>query len=216
MIWTVAAVAVVVMVAVGGVAANSLLQQPNIEVSNVNIGKASTDPQSSTPVSERRVNDSASFSFAASATGTYVMNFDNTFDDCMDKSIALSYSINGQSTSQTFGVQASYFPSTVSASLNKGDALSGQFTVVGGTNNDVNFSITGSTCTANVPFSFVLVNRGLTGAYATVEIQADGQTSWSNSYYVSGGQQSPESASLALPTCGTPQFTVVVVLQQEG
>jgi hypothetical protein len=215
MAWIIVAVVVAVMV-VGGGAAYYWPQQLNIEVTKVNFGKASENPQSSTPVDQGGVSGSASFSFAADATGTYEMYFENNIDLGLDdKSVALSYSINGQSTSQTFDVPAQHM-STVSVGLNKGDTLSGQFTIVGGSYNDLNFWITGSTCTATVPVTFVLVNRGLTGGYAMVVIQSNGQTLWSNKYYVSAGQQSPESTSLVLPTCSTPQLTVVVLSQQKG
>jgi hypothetical protein len=215
MIWIVVAVLVVAMVAVSGVAAFSLFQQPDIEVIKVNFGTTSESPRSSTPVDLGRVSGWASFSLVANVTGTYDMTFDDTFDECNDKSIGLSYSINGQSTSQTFDVSG-FLPSVVGVSLNKSDTLSGQFTIVGGSYNDVDFWITGSTYSATMPVTFVLVNRGLTGGYATVGIQSNGQVLWSKSYYVSAGQQSPESTSMVFPTCSSPQLTVAVLSQQKG
>jgi hypothetical protein len=218
MVWIVVAVVVVVLAAVGGVEGYYYLQskqQPSIQVTNVNFGTASTNPQSSTPVNQGRVSGSGSFSYTADAIGTYVMAFDNSFSVISSKSVAFSYSINGKSTSTTFTVpagQAQY----VTVNLNKGDTLSGQYSITGGSGNDVNFWITGSTCTANVPFSFVLVNSGSASGYVTVGIQSNGQTLWSNKYYISKGQQATESGSLSLPTCSTPQLTVVVLSQQKG
>jgi hypothetical protein len=215
-IWIVAVLGMAVAVTLGGVGAYSLLQPPNIQVTAVNFGTASKVPHSSTPISVVRVNGSATFRFISNETGTYVMSFDDTFDDCNDKSIALTYDVNGQSTSLTFGVEASKFPSTVWVDLNKSDTISIRFTVVGGTNDDVDFWMTGSACTASLPISFVLVNDGLTGGNVTVGVQSDGRTVWSNNYNVLAGQHLAEATSLVLPNCSVPQLTVVVQAQQKG
>src|SRR5712692_4557681 len=62
--------------------------------------------------------------------------------------------------------------------------------ISGGSGNDTDFYIAADTCTQTVNFSFTLVNSGSANGYATVQIQIDGQTNWTNRYFVARGSAS--------------------------
>lgn len=206
-------VIIIVLVILGGIGVPAIYyaaQQPNIQATAVNVPPSTTNPQFSTVVNEGTVADSGTFDYTASQVGTYELVFDNTFSTFSSKSVSVSYSATGyQSGSKPFNVNPGNTQG-LTFNLNSGDRLSGSFSVSGGSGNDVDFYITAKTCTQTVNFSFTLVNSGSASGYATVQFTFDGQSYWSNQFFVSSGQQITETGSIVLSDCNSHNYEVVV------
>lgn len=212
------AVVVIVLVVLASVAGYYLYlnsQQPNIQVTNINIAQPVQNPQSAIVLNQGRVSSESSFNYVATLPGSYMMTFDNSFSLLSSKSVVLSYSTGGPSNNQSFTVAATQVHS-VSAELSQGRLLNGSFQVYGGTGNDINFYIVGNTCNESVAFSFVLVNSGSANGYANVSFQSDGNSLWTNRYYVQTGQQPAENGTATLTDCNSHTFNVVVTQVQKG
>ncbi len=190
-------------------------QQPNIQATAVSIGQPVTDPRLTNVVNDGRVSNSGSFTYTTTLPGTYSLVFDNSFSTFSSKSVSVAYTVAGATHTQSFAVS----PGTskaISLNLSTDQTLSGTFTIAGGSGNDVDFSITASTCTETVSVSFTLVNPGQADGFATVHITADGQSQWSNRYLVPHGQQVPGNGSVTLTDCNTHTFNVVVSSQEKA
>lgn len=161
------------------------------------------------------VSQSGSFSYTANLTGSYYLTFGNSFSVFSSKNVALTYNVAGKryDTGTTVIAGATQ---TIFVGLPSGGQVTGNFTVSGGSGNDVDFSIVGDTCTETVPFSFTIVNSGSVGGYGSVAYQSDGSSIWTNRYYVAAGQQLPVSGSGSLLDCNTHTFAAVITAQQRG
>ncbi len=205
-------VLLVILGSIGGVvifqAAQQGAQQPNIQVTAVSIPQATGDPQTAYPV-DGIVSSSDSFDYTPSQPGTYTLVFDNSFSTFSSKSISLSYTAGGSSDTKSFVVDAGEIE-RLSFTLEANQRLSGSFTISGGSGNDVNFYMKAETCTQTVNFSFTLVNSGSANGYATIQFQVDGQSYWTNKYFVVQGQQLPQSGSIVLSDCNGHDYRVVV------
>jgi len=210
-----AIITIAVVASIGGYFLYTDSQQPDIQITNANIAHPVQSPQSTDVFNQGRVSSYSSFDYVADLPGSYVMTFDNTFSLFSSKTVTLSYSANGPVNQQTFtvGTSQSY---VVSVNLAAGHLLNGSFQVSGGSGNDIDFYIVGNTCTESVNFSFVLVNSGSANGYVNVSFQSDGNSIWSNRYYVQMGQQSTENGSAALTDCNTHTFNLVVTQQQKA
>jgi len=213
MVWIIVAVVVVVLVAVGGVAAYYLLKQPDIEVTQLNVA-SNDNPTSSTVADQGTVSGYAYFSYRAPQVGTYDLVFGNEMSMISSKSVSLNYSTGGPSNLMSFSISPGA-SRVVSADLTEGQWISGDFTVSGGSGNDVYFQIVANTCSNQVSFSFVLVNAGTANGFAQVSFTVDGTSAWSNRYFVQVGQQLPVNGSVTLQDCGSHDFNVVVTSQQK-
>lgn len=192
---------------------NSL--QPNVSVTNPNIGQPSKTPASATVVNEGRVSSSGSFHYAATLDGTYVLTFDNSFSTFSSKTVAVAYTAGSSpSTTTTLNVPAGQ-AQVISVQLTAGQSISGSFSVSGGSGNDVNFAITANTCSETIPFSYDLANTGSASGNVTSSFQSDGQLVWSHNDLVSPGQQVPVSGTAQLANCATHNFTIVITSQQK-
>lgn len=118
----------------------------------------------------RKVSGSGSFSYTASVGGLAYLVFDNSFSTFSSKSVSAEYSVAGVQSSQSFTVGAGDV-NTIGVSLNGGQTVSGTFTASGGSGNDVDFSITLSTCSQTIPFTANLVDSGGANGYAVVSLQ---------------------------------------------
>jgi hypothetical protein len=197
---------VVIIVAVGYFAYNAS-QQPNIQVTNLQLGSPQTSPQTSPIQNQGRVATSGSFSYTTTVNGVVYLEFDNSFSTVTTKQVSISYAAAGASQSGSFSVSAGQVY-TVQVPLNNGQSVSGTFTVSGGSGNDIDFYIDQYTCSQTVSFSLVLVNSGSANGYATVVLTTDnGIQAYNNKYFVQQGQQEPVSGSAVIPDCASHTLT---------
>jgi hypothetical protein len=212
------AVAIVVLVAAGagGYYYYQSSLQPNVHVTNTNIGQPSQTPASATVVSDGRVSGSGSFNYAATLDGSYVLTFDNSFSTFSSKTVDVTYTAgSAQSTTTTLNVPAGQ-AQVISVQLTAGQNISGSFSVSGGSGNDVDFDITANTCSETIPFSYDLANTGSVSGNVTSSFQSDGQQIWSHNDLVSPGQQVPVSGTAQLANCATHNFTIAITSQQRA
>jgi hypothetical protein len=202
---------VAVVGAVGGFYAYTSSQQPNIQVTDFVVGSPSTNPQYSTVQDQGRVSGDGSFSYTSTGNGAVILVFDNSFSIISSKSVSISYSVAGgagQTASLSVSpgdVQEESIPTTT------GQSVTGTFSVLGGSGNDIDFSIQQYTCTQTVPVSFVLVNSGSANGYATVAITTEnGAQVFQNRFYVTVGQQLPENGQATISDCASHTLTPVV------
>lgn len=207
--YTAIAVVIIVVGSVGGYFVYEGSLQPNIQVTNINITQPNQSPQSNVVFGGGRVANGETFNYVATLVGNYVMTFDNSFSTFSSKSVTLSFGTGGPLNQQSIQVGAGDVQ-TVQVALSVGQDLNGSFQVSGGSGNDINFEIVGNTCTESVSFSFVLVNSGSANGYSVVSFQSDGNSIWSNRYFVQQGQQTSESGSATLNDCNSHTFNVVV------
>ena len=214
MTWIILAV-VVVVVAVGGVAAYYLMQQPNIQLTALNVGQPAQSPVTQTVQNQGRVSGSGSFSYTATLAGSYYLTFDNSFSIVSSKSVTVSYTVAGKQYSTGVSLKPGE-TKDIYVGLDAGGQVTGTFSTSGGSGNDIDFWITGNTCTEKVSFSFTLVNSGPVSGYATVCFRSDGSCLGTNKYYVLAGQQLPVSWSAVLSECNNHVFAALVTGQQKG
>ncbi len=200
---------VVILGGIGGPLIYQAAQQPNIQATAIDIPPRTANPRTSTVVDERRIANSGGFDYTTTLPGTYSLVFDNSFSVFASKSVSVSYSAGGSSSTRSLEVEPGLV-ATLSFTLTAGQRLSGTVTVSGGSGNDIDFYITAETCTQRVNFAFVLVNSGNANGYATVEFQVDGQVFWTNRYFVTQGQQLPVSGNVVLSDCSGHVYNVVV------
>lgn len=200
---------------IGGTVIYRAAQQPNIQVTEVNVPQGTAHPRSSTVVDKGTVVNSGTFDYTTTLPGTYALIFDNSFSIFSSKSVSVTYTVAGTSDAKSFVVNPGNVE-RLSFDLSAGQRLSGSFAVSGGSGNDVVFSITARTCTQTVSFSFTLVNSGSANGYATVQFQVDGQTMWTNRYFVAEGQQLPKTGSVDLSDCNGHIYNVVISLTEKA
>ncbi|HEV2139142.1 MAG TPA: hypothetical protein VGR53_09900 [Nitrososphaerales archaeon] len=194
---------------------NQYSMQPSIQVTNISTASPVQNPSSQNVVSLGRVTNSGVISYTAASSGTYVLVFDNRYSDSPE-SVAVTYSIGGgPSNSMSFTVLSGE-SRDVSTTLLAGQSITGSFSVAGTSGNSIAFQIMADTCTQSISFSFSLVNTGNANGFATVGFQADGQTVWSNKYFVQTGQQLPASASTSFSNCASHNYALVILSQEKS
>jgi len=211
-------VVVLSVVVVGAASAYYLLDvapQPNLQITAIESGNPVQNPQTQAVLNQGVVSRSGSFTYTANLTGSYYLTFDNSFSFISSKNIDVTYTVAGKQNNAGFTVGGSA-TKTILVGLAPREQVAGNFTVAGGSGNDVDFYIVGDTCTETVPFSFTIVNSGPVGGYASVAYQSDGSAIWTNKYYVAAGQQLPVSGSGSLLDCNNHKFTPVVTSEQKG
>lgn len=208
-------IVIVVASSLGGVVVYQAAQQPNIQPTAINIAQPITSPRTTNAVNDGRVTGSGSFDYTTDQSGTYTLVFDNSFSTFSTKSVAVSYTVSGSDQSRSFSVSPGTYQQ-ISYTLVAGQRIRGTFTIAGGSGNDVNFYITASTCSETVNFTATLVNPGPASGFATVHLNVDGQTQWSNQYLVPNGGQVAVSGSVTLSDCNSHAMNVVVSAQQKA
>lgn len=89
------AIVAIVVIVVGGIGGYYLYtnsQQPDIQVTNINVANPGPNPQSAVVLNQGRVSSGSSFNYVADLPGSYVMTFDNSFSLLSSKSVSLSFS----------------------------------------------------------------------------------------------------------------------------
>jgi hypothetical protein len=183
--------------------------KPNIQATEIYTPQGSATTQLGTVYNGGRVSSSGSFDYTTAVAGKYTLVFDNTFSFSAYKVVSASYTVAGTSYTKSFTVNPGT-NQTFPYDLATGQRLVGQFTVNGGSGNDVNFYIISQTCTQTVNFAFDLVNSGSADGYATVQFQVDGQMFWHNRYFVAQGQHLPEGGSIVLGDCVGHVYDILV------
>ena len=128
------------------------------------------------------------------------------------KSVSFTYSIDDQARVISFSLPP--FASTrYSVDLLAGQVLLGNLSVSGSLVNDIFFSLTTTTYTQSVSFSFTLVNSGYASGFAVVELRSDGMSAWSNRYYLEAGGSEVETGTVTIPDKEDHAFSLIVVEQ---
>jgi len=185
-------------------------QQPKVQATDVsilqNIEKSPQEPVYNAP----RVSNNATFDFPVTQPGIYSLVFDNRFSlGPSPTKISLSYTAGEKSVNLTMYLPAGAWWG-ISEDLLVNQRLDGQFTLSGGSPNDIHFSVTAQTCIHTVGFSFTLVNSGTANGNATVHLQGQGTSYWEHAYFVAQGQNLPESGYVFLPDCTAHNYNVNV------
>jgi len=150
------------------------------------------------------------FDFPLTQPGIYSLVFDNRFSlGPSPTKISLSYTAGEKSVNLTMYLPAGAWWG-ISEDLLVNQRLDGQFTLSGGSPNDIHFSVTAQTCIHTVGFSFTLVNSGTANGNATVHLQGQGTSYWEHAYFVAQGQNLPESGYVFLPDCTAHNYNVNV------
>jgi len=204
-------VAVVVIITGYFVYQNSL--QPNIQVTDVHSVRY-THPTTTTWLDLGRVRNDGHFNdMSVDLGGDYVLVFDNSFSLFSDKYISLQYTTHWPDyQSRSFYVTAGQ-TKNLTVHVNEGQQLGGDFTVSGGSGNDINFHILANTCSETVLFTCTLVNSGNADGYAEVVFAADGTAVWSNKYYVRQNTSLPINGSITINDCDDHTFNIVIQRQ---
>ena len=189
--------------------------QPNMQVTALNSGQPAQTPLSQQVQNQGRVPGSATFSYTANLKGSYYLTFDNTFSFFSSKYVVVSYTVADKQYNTGVSLRAGE-TKNIYVGLDSGGQVTGTFSTTGGSGNDVNFSITGNTCSETIPFSFMLVNSGPVSGYVNVAYQSDGSSLWTNKYFVASGQQLPVSGSVSLSDCDNHAFSATVTAQQKA
>lgn len=212
---------VVLVVVVGGggyyLYQNSL--QPNTQVADVSITSPIKLPEAEIVVNQVGVANTGSFGYTASQSGFYELTFRNpfsiSFPSSSSKSVSVTYSAAGKSYTESLEVPV-LASRTITVKLAPSQNVSGSFTVSGGSNNDIDFSIVAQTGTQILGFSFTLVNTGTANGFAVVSLQADGKAVWSNRYFVQANQPVRDSGTASVPDLDTHEFKMVVTQQEKA
>lgn len=137
------------LVGVGGYFGYQALQQPNIQLTALNIGQPAQTPLTQQVQNQGRVSGTASFSYTASLKGSYYLTFDNSFSILSSKYVSINYSVAGKGYSTAVSLSAGE-TKDVLVGLGIDGQVSGSFSASGGSGNDVNFYIVGQTCSEGV------------------------------------------------------------------
>jgi len=192
---------------------NSL--QPNIQVTDIDIGQALKNPQTAVVLNLGRVSNSGTFSYTTTLSGSYTLVFSNSFSIISSKSVSVMYSAAGKSDTQSLVIPPGTYR-TITVNLATNQVISGSFTASGGSGNDVDFYIESKTGTQSFTLNFTLVNSGTANGFADVILQADGKEVWSNRYFVQAGQQIRQSERISLPDLDEHILRVMVLQQQKA
>ncbi len=218
---SVAIIVVILAVALAIVALEVLQPQPNIQITQTHFEYDRTPSTSNVVnygyIAYDRINQSQQFEADASSPGTYDLVFDNSLSFTLTEGVSVTYAYPGYSNSESFQVGPGDVK-VIEANLTGGQKFSGTFTVSGGALDDtVKVYIDQTTCLETVTYSYVLVNAGSVGGFASIGLQTN-HTISSNKYFVAADQQLPESGSIDIsqPFCNTQQAYLVVMSQQKG
>jgi len=162
-----------------------------------------------------RVSKHEKFNYTTTQGGSYDLVFRNEFDAF---SLIVWYSVTLPSRNLSLFMEVPFNETRfIAVELDKGQMVSGSFSVSGGYRyDDIHFFIRGMTCTQSVAFSFTLVNRGFSDGSALITLWSKGQGLWSNRYFVRAGEQMYVNETVSLTDCDKHLFNLVVSDQKKG
>ena len=129
------------------------------------------------------------------------------------KSVAFTYSIDDQTKVISFSLPP-YASTHHSVDLLAGQVLHGNLSVLGSLINDIFFSLTTTTYTQSISFSFTLVNSGNSDGFAVVELWSDERPVWTGKYFLNAGETSTNYQTVTLP--GRETHTYKLIVAQQG
>ncbi|HEV2119545.1 MAG TPA: hypothetical protein VGS11_05520 [Candidatus Bathyarchaeia archaeon] len=191
-------------------------QQPKVQARDLNMLQNIVERPPMTVLGAPRVSNSYIFDYNASfaGPGRYSLVFDNKFSSTTEN-ISLSYYAAGKSQSY-IEILPSGASISITHDLSTKQRINGQFTLSGGSPNDIGFSMTAQTCTHSIGFNFTLVNDGTANGNATVRLLGDGISFWQHTYLVRQGQHLPESGSVFLSDCVEHTYSVEVTALEKA
>ncbi len=184
-----------------------VLYRPNFQVTEVNISEPMIK-YTERLILNGMVFSPQYFSYKANEAATYTLDFNNNIMFTSTKSVALIYSIDGETKVDEFDLPPGA-RLTRDIDLLPGQSLSGNFTISGGAVNDLSFISLVANYTQSIDFSFKLSNNGLSDGSVTVELRSDGQTAWSNRYHFAAGEYLNENDTVKIPDKETHTFEIV-------
>ena len=152
---------------------------------------------------------SFTFYYPANESTTLNLRFSNDQGYMMTKSVAFTYSIDDQAKVVSFSLPP-YASTHYSIDLLAGQVLHGYLSVSDSLVNDIFFSLTTTTYTQSISYSFTLVNSGYSNGFAVVELRSDGHSVWTGKYYLNAGETSINNKTVTLPGRETHNFELVV------
>jgi len=184
-------------------------QQPNVQATDINILQNIEKSPPETIFDDPRASN-LTFQFVTTQQGTYFFNYDNSFSvGPSPTKISVSFSLGDKSNNETLYLcPGCWLWKGYDVSANQVIAI--QFTLTGGSPNDIHFYITVQTCSHTVEFSFTLVNNGNATGNATVQLQGDGISYWQRAYSVGQGQNLPQSGNVFPADCIAHNYNVNV------
>jgi hypothetical protein len=189
----------------------SVLYRPNIQKVGVEIPKP-TISHTHNLLYDFLALGSFTFYYPANESTTLNLHFSNDQGYMITKSVTFTYSIDDQAKVISFSLPP-YAGTHYSIDLLAGQVLHGNLSVSGSLINDIFFSLTTTTCTQSISFSFTLVNSGYSNGFAVVEFRSDGMSVWSNRYYLEAGGSKVETGTVTIPDKEDHTFMLIVVEQ---
>jgi hypothetical protein len=189
----------------------SVLYRPNIQIAGVEIPKP-TISHTHNLLYDFLALGSFTFYYPANESTTLNLHFSNDQGYMITKSVAFTYSIDDQAKVISFSLPP-YAGTHYSIDLLAGQVLHGNLSVSGSLINDIFFSLTTTTYTQSISFSFTLVNSGYSNGFAVVEFRSDGMSVWSNRYYLEAGGSKVETGTVTIPDKEDHTFMLIVVEQ---
>jgi hypothetical protein len=190
----------------------SVLHRPNIQIAGVVIPKP-TISHKHYLLYDFLALGSFTFYYPANESTTLNLHFSNEQGYMVTKSVAFTYSIDDQAKVISFSLPP-YASTRYSIDLLAGQVLHGNLSVSGGMINDIFFSLTTTTYTQSISYSFTLVNSGYSSGFAVVELRSDGVSVWSNNYYLEAGGSEVETGTATIPDKEDHGFSLMVVEQE--
>ncbi len=195
-----------------GVVGYQLSLQPDIQVSELNVSR-DKNTEFVKVLDYGRVSNHFSYDYTAPKDGTYYIILENDFSVFSSKYAFGSYSDNGKSYLSSLEIPPGTYKS-IPVYAYAGQSINGDYSVNGGSGNDVDFSITQERCSQKVFFSFSLANYGPVSGNAQVKLNADGNSVWNNQYYVETQKQISKKESITIPDCNDHVYNMYVESQQ--
>jgi len=186
----------------------SLTILPNISVSDITVSSIPHE-EFVTVLDYDRVSNYRSFYYDPEVTGTYNLVFSNDFSFISTKYVETKYSDKGKFYTQSFQVP----PGThkiIPVYASSGQVISGDFSVSGGSGNDVDFYIGTVTCSQTVTFSFSLINTGPVDGRTEITLESDGQPIWSNNYFIEKNTQVRKDGRVTINDCYEHEYFVAI------
>ena len=208
--WVLTAGITLIIVSIAAVAF-SVLYRLNIQIAGVEI------PKSTISYKHNLLYDflslgSFTFYYPANESTSLNLRFSNDQGYMITKSVAFTYSIDDQTKVIFFSLPL-YASTHHSIDRLAGQVLHANLSVSGSLINDIFFSLTTTTYTQSISFSFMLVNSGYSDGFAVVELWSDEHPVWTVKYFLNAGETSTNYQMVTLPGRETHTFKLIVAQQ---